>query len=347
MVKLKSNRLAIISGEVIIFSVISLKKLYNVSIIGSKNHSIKCVNNYNAGLQVKDCNNITIEGLNWVGCGADTTPVINILNTTDVTLQDCLFQQSKGPAVMILESSGDVNINHCKFTNTEYNGHGTAIHYYSSNTKSSLTTLLIFNCNFTHNNAASLVYINGQTEDTNISLYNSSFHNNHGISVYLSRNTLHINEEVLFENNVAENGAGIYINKYSKVMFDDSSNVKFINNSVYHNSAAIFLNDHSSVLFDQNCVVTFTGNNATNGIVYSEDSSNVTFKETCEVTFSSNSATQHGAAIYSHNDSHDTFTGNSNVNFNNNIKVSSHMLMVQERYTLNIIALYLLKRILQ
>ena len=318
LVKLKSNRLATISGEIIIFSVISLTKLYNVSIIGSKNHSIKCVNNYNAGLQVKDCSNITIEGLNWIGCGAYSTPVINILNTTDVTLQDCLFQQSKGPAVMILESSGDVNINHCKFTNTEYSGHGTAIHYYSSNTKSSLTTFLIFNCNFTHNDAASLIYINGQTEDTNISLCNSSIHNNHGVSVYLSNNTLHINGEVLFENNVAENGAGIYINKYSKVMFDDSSNVKFINNSVYHNGAAIFQNDHSSVLFDQNCVVTFTGNKATNGIIYSEDSSNVTFKETCEVTFSSNSAIQYGAAIYSHNDSHVTFTGNSNVNFNNN-----------------------------
>ena len=166
-----------------------------------------------------------------------------------------------------------------------------------------------------------MVYINGQTEDTNISLCNSYFHNNHGISVYLSSNTLHISGEVLFENNVAENGAGIYINKFSKVMFDDFSNVNFINNFVYHNGASVFLNDHSSVLFDYNSVVTFTDNKATNGTVYSEADSNVIFKGTCQVIFSNNSATQYGAAIYS-TDSLVTFTGNSYVVFNYNNAIS-------------------------
>ena len=121
LVNLTSNGLATISGEVIIFSVISLTKLYNVSIIGSKNHSITCVNNYNAGLQIKHCSNITIEGLIWVGCGADTTPVINISNSSNVTLKNCLFQQSRGPMVVMFELSGNVSINHCQFiNNTEY-----------------------------------------------------------------------------------------------------------------------------------------------------------------------------------------------------------------------------------
>ena len=320
LVNLTTNGLATISGEVIIFSVISLTKLYNVSIIGSKNHSITCVNNYNAGLQVKDCSNITIEGLNWTECGADTTPVINILNSSDVTLQDCLFQQSKGPAVVMFQLSGYVSINHCQFiNNTEYSGHGAAVHHSSNDATNSQLTLVISNCNFTHNEGAiSLVHINGQTENTNISLCNSSFHNNHGISVYLSNNTLHINGEVLFKNNEAKNGAGIYINKFSEVTFDDFSNVKFINNFVNHSGAAVFLNDHSSVLFDQNSIVTFTGNKATNGTVYSEASSNVIFKATCNVAFSGNLAIQYGAAIYSSNNSHVTFTGNSNVMFNNN-----------------------------
>ena len=346
LVNLTSNGLATISDKVIISSIISLTKLYNVSIIGSKNHSITCFND--AGLQLEQCNNITIEGLNWVGCSADT-PVINIFNSSDVSLQNCLFQQSKGPAVVMFELSGYVNINHCKFiNNTEYSGHGAVIHYSSNAATNSQLTLVISNCNFSYNEGAiSLVYINGYTtEDTNISLCNSFFHNNIGISVYLSSNILHINGVVLFENNVAENGGGIYINKFSKVMFDDSSNVKFINNFVNHSGAAIFLNDHSSVLFDQNSVVAFNDNKATNGIVYSDDSSNVIFQATCNVAFNDNKATngivysdassnvifqatcnvafndnlamQYGAAIYCSNNSHIKFTGNSYVMFNNN-----------------------------
>ena len=318
LVKLTSNGLATLSNKVTISSIISLTKLYNVSIIGNKNHSITCINN--AGLQLEQCSNITIEGLNWVGCGADTTPVINILNSSDVTLQNCLFQQSKGPAVVMFELSGYMKINHCKFiNNTEHSGHGAAIHYSSVTETNSQLTYVISNCNFTYNEGTSLVYINDQTEDTNISLCNSSFFNNIGISVYLSSNTLHIDGVVLFENNAAENGAGIYINKFSKVMFDDSSNVKFINNFVNHSGAAVFLNNHSSVLFDQNSVVAFNDNNAINGIIYSVNNSNVTFKGTSEVTFSSNSATQYGAAICSSNNSLVTFTGNSNVMFNNNV----------------------------
>ena len=309
---LTSNELVNIS-DMVISSVVYLTRLHNISIIGNK---VKCVNN--AGLLVDQCSNITIEGVNWVGCGADTTPVISILNSSDVTLKNCLFQRSLGPAVMLLKLSGDVNIDHCQFMNNSYyRGHGAAIHYSSNHTTNSQPTLIISNCNFSYNKdtifsynegaifsynegaifsynegATSLLYLNGQTEDTNISLCNSSFHNNHGISIYLSSNTtLHVSGNVLFEKNVAENGAGIHANDFSKVIFNKNSSVKFNNNSAYRNGAAISLNDHSGVLFDQNTVV----------------------------TFSSNSATQYGSAIYSCNNSHVTFTGNSNVNFIKNI----------------------------
>ena len=294
LVNLTSNELVNISDTVIISSIIFLTKLYNISIIGNKNHSIMCLNN--AGLQVEQCNDITIKGVNWIGCGADSTPVVNILSSSDITLQNCLFQQSKGQAVVMFESLGDMNINHCRFiNNTDYRGHGAALHYSSNDATSSQITFVIDNCNFAHNEGAtSFVYINAQTEDINISLCNSSFHNNHGRSVYLSSNTLHINGEVVFENNVAYDGAGIYINNFSNVIFDKKSNVKFTDNSVNHSGAAIFLNDYSSVIFDQNSVV----------------------------VFSSNSATQYGIAIYSSNNSHIAFTGNSNVEFNNNAATS-------------------------
>ena len=327
LVTLTSNGSVIISDIVIISSVIFLTKLDNISIIAHKNHSIMCVNN--AGLQVEQCSNITIKGVDWSGCGAYSTPVINIFKSSDVTLQNCLFEQSKAQAVVIFELSGDVRINQCRFiNNTDYRGHGAAIHY-SSNDKTNASnasqiTIVISNCNFTQNEGDrtnSLVYINAQTEDsdTNIILSNSFFHNNYGKSVYLSNHTLHINGEVLFENNVADYGAGIHISYFSKVIFDKNANVKFTNNSVYRNGAAIILNDHSSVSFDQNSVVAFNGNKATRGTIYSEVSSNVTFNANCQVTFTSNSAILYGAAIYSSDNSHVTFTGYSNIKFNNHV----------------------------
>ena len=291
LLNLSNNESVYISDMVIISSVIFLTKLNNISIIVNKNHSILCVNN--AGLQVEQCSNITIQGVNLAGCGAYSTPVINISNSSDVTLQNCLFERSKGPAVVMFELSREVTINNCRFiNNTDYRGHGAVIHY-SSNAKTD-PSFEISNCNFTHNKGStSLVYINAQAEDdTNISLCNTSFHNNHGVSVYLSNHrTLHINGEVLFENNVADHGAGIYIDNFSKVMFDKNANIKFTNNTVYRSGAAIFLNDYSSVLFDQNSVV----------------------------SFNNNSATQYGSAIYSSNNSHVTFAGNSNVTYNNNV----------------------------
>ena len=290
-----SNEPIIILDQMIISSVIILTKLNDISIIGNINHRIVFVNN--AGLQVNQCNNITIKDINWVGCGADHKPVINIINSSDATIQNCLFQQSKGQAVVMSESSG-VNITNCKFiNNTDYRDHGAAIHCSSNDV--------------VHDGA-------------NFSLSNSIFHNNHGVSVYLTNCVLYINGEVSFEHNTADNGAGLYISNFSQVLFGEMSNVKFINNSADHryhitsgHGAAIFLNGHSSVLFDQNCIVKFTDNKAITGIIYSQANSNVTFQGTSKVTFSSNSATQYGAAIYSYNSSHVTFTGNSHITFNN------------------------------
>ena len=320
LANLTSNELVNIFDMVIISSDVFIRKLHNISIIANKSQNVKCFNN--AGLQVEQCSNITIKGLKWIECGADTTPVINILNSSDVTLHSCIFQQSKGQGVVMFESSGYMNINHCNFiNNTEYRGHGAAIHYSSNTATNSQITFVLNNCNFTDNVARgyyisdrSLVYINTQTEDINISLRNSSFYNNHGISVYLSNDTLYINEIVLFESNY---NAGIYIDNFSNIVFDKNSNVKFADNHAYH-GATIFLKDNSSVLFDHNSVVTFTNNNATNGIIYSEASSNVIFKGTCEVTFSNNSATWYGIVLYSSYNSHVIFMGNSNVTFRNN-----------------------------
>ena len=90
---------------------------------------------------------------------------------------------------------------------------------------------------------------------------NTRFYNNQGMSIYLSSYCfLHISGDILFNKNIAENGAGIYISDHSAVAFGKDSNVKFINNSVDHNGSAIFTNSHSSVIFEQNSVATFDDN---------------------------------------------------------------------------------------
>ena len=121
---------------------------------------------------------------------------------------------------------------------------------------------------------------------------------------------------VIFQNNIVENGSGIFITDYCTVVFDKTSNVTFINNSANHNGAAVFLNDHSHVRFS---VMTFYYNKASNGTVYCKINSNMIFNGSCQVTFNSNSATHFGTAMYSLDNFHVAFARKSNVTFSYNV----------------------------
>ena len=263
----------------------------NISIIGHHNLTVICVNG--GRLELHHHYYLIIEGINWIGCGGyseNLTPVILIsshdINYRDytITIQNCSFQHSITPEISYFERN-DLNISfsHCNFINSNsHRGQGAAIYFSSHKGK-----VTVNNSNFSFNGVAkSIIYINSSAKAY---INNSNFYNNQGVSVYLSEySTLHIYGKVLFENNVAENGAGIYIS------------------------------DHSTIVFDTNSSTKFSYNNATNGTIHSVASSNVTFKGSCEVIFDHNSATQYGAAIYSFNNSHITFTGKSKVKFINN-----------------------------
>ena len=324
---LKSHTSVNITDDVTLSSVIKLDHINNISIIGYNKITVICVNG--GGINLYQSNNLTIEGITWIKCGNDITPVISIHYSTlyskpmvpssGIIIQNCTFQQSMGQAILIFDVDEDVNINHCNFIN---NYHGeVAIE------GQKIITMYINNCNFSYNENSERTQVFFERHwyfphsfKCILYLKNINFYNNRGGSVYVSSGCiLHISGDVLFENNVAEYGAGIHINNNSTVIFGERSKAKFINNFVDHNGAAIYITHHSAATFEQNSIVTFTGNKATNGTVYSEDSSNVTFKGTSEVTFSSNSATQYGAAIYSSDNSNVTFTGNSKITFSNNV----------------------------
>ena len=319
---LTSNVLINITTDVTLSSLAEVSDLENVLIIGHANPTINCRNF--GGMNFTICRNCIIKGIIWDGCGTNEEPGLRLNNSSNITIQNCYFQHSIGQAVVLSEVTGDVNINHCQFVyNSHYRDHGAAVYYSSSNVTNHLQPLFtISNCNFSNNKGAkSLVYIENKISEhaDNVMLYYSKFCHNQGTSIYVINQKLSLSGMLLFQNNTAKRGTGIYITLHSTVIFGRNSNVAFIQNSADHEGGAVFVSNHSTVLFDQNSEIRFNYNKSTNGTVYSKTSSNVIFTGTCIVEFSNNTATQYGAAIYSFNNSHVIFTNNSKVTFGNNL----------------------------
>ena len=312
-----NNSLITLSDKVRLSSAVNFSIINNTSIIGQNNLVVFCVNG--GGLQVEFCNNLTIQGITWIGCKT----ALKIYDSKDVTIRRCSFLYSKWQAIEISEPSGNVNIDYCKFMhNNHYRGHGSAIRYSSNNPSTDELTININNCDFSFNiGSKSIIYIKQSLEHIlTHCINNSTFQNNQAISTYFSgHQNINFAGNLLFKNNEAEIGTGLYVSNHSTVTIGENSTIKFINNTADHYGAAIFLDNHSSVVFDKNSTVNFSDNYATNGTVYSKDSSTVLFKGTCKVTFNSNKARLYGAAILSSENSEITFTGNSSVNFTNNI----------------------------
>ena len=312
-----NNSLITLSDKVRLSSAVNFSIIKNISIIGQNDLVVFCVNG--GGLEVEFCNNLTIQGITWIGCNT----ALKIYNSKDVTIRRCSFLYSKWQAIEISEPSGNVNIDYCKFMhNNHYRGHGSAICYSSNNPSTDELAININNCDFRFNiGSKSIIYIKQSLEHIlNHYINNSTFQNNQAISIYFSgHQNINFAGNLLFKNNEAEIGTGLYVSNHSTVTFGENSTIKFISNTADHYGAAIFLDNNSSVVFDKNSSVNFSDNYATNGTVYSKDSSVVLFKGICKVTFNSNKARLYGAAILSSENSQITFTGNSSVNFNNNI----------------------------
>ena len=194
------------------------------------------------GIHFMFCHNCIIQGITLDRCGIGVTdnltePAIKLNYSSNITIQNCCFQHSIGQALVLLEVSKNVNINNCNFVNnSHYRGHGAAIHYsHMYNTKKSSNDQFVFainNCSFTNNSdIKSLVYIrNRLLKYHKILINNSIYISNQGISVYVINQKIYINGEVLFQNNIAENGTGVHISDHSTVMFGDNSNVTFSQN---------------------------------------------------------------------------------------------------------------------
>ena len=332
LANLTSNTLINITTDMTLSSLVTASDIENVSIIGHNNPTVNC--NSVGRIHITFCENCVIQGITWDECGTknidnNTEPGLMLSYSSTVTIRNCSFQRSVGQAVVLSKVSGDININDCKFVNNSYyGGHGAAVYYLSTNLRNSEFTFIISNCNFSYNKMKSLVYLENISLKCNkVILADSIFYNNEGVSVYAIHHIIYLNGKILFQNNIAENGAGIYIHDYSTVVFNKNSNIAFIQNAAINIGGAVFLRNHSVCLFDHNSAATFNNNIAYNGgAIFSGDNSNITFKGNSYVVFSNNTAHDVGGAIFDFSDyvdnSNISFIGNSYATFSNN---TAHM----------------------
>ena len=327
LANLTSNVLINITTDVTLSSLIEVSCIENVTIIGHNKPTVECI--YAGGLHINFCHNCIVEGITWNRCGAKSIndrieAGLKLSNSSYISIKNCLFQHSRGHAVLLSDVSGDVSISHCNFAhNNHYGGHGAAI-YYLSNEYHYFLEFTISNSNFTDNkNAKSLLYTENRNFQHNITIHNSKFCQNQGVSVYAVNQNIYLSGKILFQNNTAANGTGMYITDYSTVLFDENANVKFIQNSADINGGAVVTRNNSKFIVNKSSVVEFNANEATSsGAVYSELSSNIVFKATCKVTFWDNLARPsyegNGGAIFVYNNSNVVFEGNATVLFSNN-----------------------------
>ena len=326
LANLTSDALINITTDVVLSSIIPLVDLANIAITGHNNPTVNCSDS--GGLNFISCCNCTIEGITWNGCGAgnisnneNVYPVLQLFNSSNITIRSCSFQHSIRQAVVLSEMIGDVNIDHCSFSsNKQYKGHGTAIHYSSNNMPTGFPVeFMITDCNFLQNeNAKSVTYFDQSSATKlceNLNLQNSIFHGNKGVPVYLSNKNLHIHGNIEFYNNTAENGGGIFISNHAKVTFHKSATVKFIHNRANNNGGAIFLTNHSSVVFEEHPMTLYQCHDNTLYDTHGEQY----LAKSLTVTFYNNTANGFGQDIYARN-SNITVGGNANVTFKDNCR---------------------------
>jgi len=288
-----------ITTDVSLVTYMKVENVDNVKIIGHGNATVHC--NGLGAVTFVSCTNVSIEGVTWERCGINSTskPAIGFYATSNISIQDSSFHCSTGQAIVLSNVLGKVTISNCNFTlNNGYKGHGTALHYSSGNsTQPSKTHMVtINNCNFTRNGFADSIIFIGHAKNDCFSLRGTVFISNKGVPIYVSHTVLVLSDNVLFEQNEANSGGGIYSNN-SAIIFRNS-NAVFSRNSVIGNGGAIYL-FHSKLLFEECPFVQFDANIAAllGGAIYVNQYGNVLFGGITALIFTYNIA-ENGGAIY-------------------------------------------------
>ena len=292
-----NNAIFNITTDVVLTSKVTLESVENITIIGHRNPVVKC--NDFGEVKFISCKNVSIDGIQWEGCGSMDYPGIEFYNSSDVSFKKCSFYNCKGTSASISEMSGNMYVIKCNFTHSNSSVHGSAVHYIPNIYSHSQHYLLLQNSNFLFNIVnETVVYIDGSGSRITGQVYlQDSTLVNTGEPVHISYCNLYIEGSVLFQENAAVYGGGIYSNN-SAIMYFDKSYVKFLSNTATADGGAIYL-DNSRIMFEANSVVAFDGNRAqeNGGVVYS-NSSDIAFNGNLSVIFFKNEATYTGGGVH-------------------------------------------------
>ena len=159
-----NQKLNIADKVIVLSSIVPLKHLDHISIIGHNNPSVICLNG--GRLTMEYCQYTSIEGITWIGCEDYSnihTPVIHILmhNSTYLHIQNCSFQHSIVPVIATSQGSKSVTlrVSKCNFmNNNQHRDHGVAIHD-SMKSDGYGSYFVMNNCRFNNNGPAkSIIY---------------------------------------------------------------------------------------------------------------------------------------------------------------------------------------------
>ena len=255
-------------------------KLTNFTITGS-NVTIMC--NNSGSVYCESCDDVMIEGITWDRCGdPNETNIAGVTfnGTSNISLVNCTFQHSQGPAVALLEVSDKILIQSCNFLSNipfqildDFNGILSISKHFPRYSRNLNITVIIFKCYFYNNgyfhnitaddpgilpSSFSISIIDNLVTDCNIILKNTSFKSNRnvgGISVSVSELVnIELTELSVFNNSFLHSdfGGGINVlssSNYSNVVLSVASSNFNINEGsdiwceVQGNNISIMIND--------------------------------------------------------------------------------------------------------
>ena len=206
-----------------------------------------------------------------------------ISNIININLTNCIFDSN-------------IAFDHVMFLDIQINSNNPYAFGY-------LVNLNLFKCDIDNNyGGESIVYIHGPSSsfiNSMVTLTNSAFSNNKGTALYMHSiiTTLIFAQTVLFINNTANSGAGIYFEEVRSIS-SDNADVHFVNNSAEQKGGALYFN-----LVTDNCNV---------------------FQNPFNASFINNSAKLAGNSIY--------FSIPQSCQINTNISDESSLLYVPNKF---------------
>ena len=215
---LENNTVINITNDVVLLeSIVQLKELNNVAIVGQSDTTVEC--NGSGVLNISSCNNVTIRGITWNTCGTymkiandnfdllsiNQYPGITFNQCSNILIHHCIFQKSLSSAVYLFEVSGIISIDHVQFlfngpsslirgvvNNLQYVAMGLTITQLASFHAIAQLNISIIRCKFSYNHlildrqghsSVLLINFNSISSNINILITETSFTSNNNILV--------------------------------------------------------------------------------------------------------------------------------------------------------------------